>query len=343
MGRCRIRWGALPEGWDTAPQVEEVSLHETDCAGRAFLVEYDDRERAVIRVTPRTAGAHRVEVSTNDRRRPLQLRGHPGSELGDHALAGRRASPTKAYLLPEGTVRHRTSWAWLGTLAAASLFVVLVAVGTWVQTSNVFLTVLMTVFAAAVVHRPFRHSRGNHRYVTDAYEGTFDAYRPASRELADTSRATVDAVKAEYGALFSDVVLRIEQPALFDVEVPATREFTRLMARWDDDRERLTPKERTALAARLRVAFDAARAHAERVGMDHLPPGARPPARRALGALRLARDPHAEAAERREALRRANDILASLMLHYLPRPDEASAMLEGRSPKALPGRIEREE
>ncbi|NLE98442.1 MAG: hypothetical protein GX596_10740, partial [Propionibacterium sp.] len=148
----------------------------------------------------------------------------------------------------------------------------------------------------------------------------------------------VDAVKTEYGALLSDVVYRIENAALFDPAAPTTLTFTELMVRWDNDLARLRPDERAQLAADIRVAFDTARAHAEQVGIAHLPETARARAATAAKSLRLARDEATSPAERSTATEKANEILSSLMLYYLPKVDEVAALMGGRQPKALPGR-----
>ena len=110
------------------------------------------------------------------------------------------------------------------------------------------------------------------------------------------------------------------------------------MFRWDSSAARLEPQELVELATTIRGTFLAAKHHAERVGMNHLPKAARPAAKRALHAVRRARDPQAPAAERQAALRAAVEILDDLALYYLPSPGEARDALGGRRLKQLPGR-----
>lgn len=70
----------------------------------------------------------------------------------------------------------------------------------------------------------------------------------------------------------------------------------------------------------MELAFETARAHAETVGLAHLPQQARDHARRAAGAARLARAAATEA-ERAAAQDQVVRILRSLALYYLPDPD----------------------
>lgn len=147
----------------------------------------------------------------------------------------------------------------------------------------------------------------------------------------EEAEAQVADIKEAYGGLLSDVVYRITNSALFDPSVPQTREFTLLMAQWDDLPDDASETTAAELARALRIAFDTARANAEALGLTHLPSTARPPARRAVKALHLAKDA-ATPAERTLALERAADILGSLALYYLPEPNEARRMLGGAAP-----------
>lgn len=135
-----------------------------------------------------------------------------------------------------------------------------------------------------------------------------------------TSRAQsqVDEVRAEYGRLLGDVAYRIEASALFDSAVPTTRAFETALALWADS-EGKPEAEVLRLAAMVRVTFETARAHAETVGLAHLPTEAQDPARRAAGAARLARSAPSEP-ERQAAQAQVTRILSSLALYYLPTP-----------------------
>jgi hypothetical protein len=159
---------------------------------------------------------------------------------------------------------------------------------------------------------------------------------------AQAAAALVARVKEEYGALLSDICYRIENPALFDPADAAAKRLARALIRWDDNQGRLDPSELSVAAAEVRVAFDAARTHAETVGMAYLPEAARPKAETALKAARLAQSTKAPA-ERAAALRQVSAILDGLALYYLPNPAEATLMIEGRPALALPGRAARDE
>ena len=107
-------------------------------------------------------------------------------------------------------------------------------------------------------------------------------------------------LKAEYGALLSDVVYRISNPALFDATVPESREFHLLLMQWDDAVSEATDEDLDALSRELTLAFSTARAHAERVGMDHLPWRARGTAEGDDGLAALGEPPVAGAWDRQE-------------------------------------------
>lgn len=151
---------------------------------------------------------------------------------------------------------------------------------------------------------------------------------PASVRLQG-ALAMADEVKTTYGRMLSDVAYRIEQSALFDSAVPTTRSFTNAMAVWDDlDPASASEDDVVRLAGTLRLAFRTARAHAETVGIDHLPVTARADARRAAGAARLAVGARTDG-ERAAAQEQVVRILRSLALYYLPDPDHVPLQLTG--------------
>ncbi|MFT3889134.1 MAG: hypothetical protein QM713_13350 [Arachnia sp.] len=151
---------------------------------------------------------------------------------------------------------------------------------------------------------------------------------PSPRAAAE---ARVADIRALYGRMLTDVAYRIENAALFDSHVETTRRFEAALALWGDV-TRATPDEEVARrGALLAVAFDAARAHAETVGLAHLPAQARDEARRAAAAARLARAATTEA-ERAAAERQVIRILRSLALYYLPDPDGFPAALPAAPP-----------
>lgn len=150
--------------------------------------------------------------------------------------------------------------------------------------------------------------------------------------------ADVDDVKAEYGKLLSDIVYRIEFPALFDPHEPTTKTFTLALLQWDNNEGLMTKDEMRDLAARVRASFQSAKANAERIGMRHFPTDAFDRANTALKAARLATDESTSQGERENALRQAVAILDELALYFLPSGAEARKAITGSAPLQLPGR-----
>lgn len=154
-----------------------------------------------------------------------------------------------------------------------------------------------------------------------------DARELHTRRAEATDR--VDEVKAVYGQMLSDIAYRIENSALFDSAVPGTRAFETAMALWSDVGPRTPDAEVLRLSAVVKVTFDTARAHAETVGIDHLPLTARAEAGRAAKAARLAAGAKTDA-ERAAAQEQVVRILSSLSLYYLPDPGRLGRVLPGR-------------
>ncbi|NLE99256.1 MAG: hypothetical protein GX596_14905 [Propionibacterium sp.] len=317
------------------PELEPVSFHlrGKDLEG-AYVVRYVDGHNIVVEIDGREAVVHTNRRLTPRRYRLLRQR----SELGDVAIEARHRRPKSVYALPPGKVVPRLGRKFI-TIMVLVMLATLVF-GIWLSSVDpefhVVGTLLLMLFTAAATILIVPHGDnlyelegGEQHRVRSLVDRDFD-------ERAGTQ--IIDAVKAEYGALLSDVVYRVERSALFDPAVPTTRRFTELMVRWDNDRSRLRADEQQNLAADVRVAFDTARAHAEQLGIDHLPESSRAQAAVAAKALRLAADEAATKAERRAAEKSAGEILESLRLYYLPRLDEVAALLGGRTPKALPGR-----
>lgn len=136
----------------------------------------------------------------------------------------------------------------------------------------------------------------------------------------------IDAVRAEYGRLASDIVYRIESPALFDAAVPTTNAFEVALARYATEGSGLEVDDLDALAADLEIRFSVAKDHAETVGMGHLPEAARADARRAVKAATLAAGAATDG-ERQAAMDQVIRILDSLALYYLPAPEQVRGKL----------------
>lgn len=317
-----------------------VSLHTAghELRGR-FIVTYDSGETALFDVAD---GRHHHARWTSTRWKPWNdATFHAQSELGDLALLARLGRPTGAHRIRNRGERTRWSpWYLFEVVSVIILTIVALLVPTgWTDPGAVIAAVLLAALtgglAVLLLPKPSAHLVR----LGDELVPLAKVVDPAAEDRS--GEEIVEAVKAEYGALVSEVIARIESPALFDPTVPSTRKFTELMVRWDHDRGRLRPDQRLELASRLRVAFDTARAHAESLGLNHIPASQRDDARTALHALRLSKDSGATEAERRAALQRASSILHSLMLHYLPTPDELAQLGGGCTRLALPGRITR--
>ncbi len=147
--------------------------------------------------------------------------------------------------------------------------------------------------------------------------------RTRERRLAD-AHARVSAIRQAYGAMRTDLVYRIEQPALSDPGAPTTAAFEESLAAFaaDDGTDLLRLED---LAARVEVTFNVAVEHAERKGLGHVPPAHRADIRRAAKAARLAAGAGTEG-ERQASLTQVRRILDSVALYYLPSTDETPAL-----------------
>ena len=150
-----------------------------------------------------------------------------------------------------------------------------------------------------------------------------ESWKTAPRRVGD--------VKAAYGGLLSDLVYRIENPALFDSKVPATKEFELLLMRWDDEEKGLSPETAARLAGELELAFAAARKNAETLGIRHLPRTARKNGQKAAHAARLAQQA-TTTGEREAAMATVIRLLDALALYYMPTPHDIPKMLTGEHP-----------
>lgn len=303
------------------------------------VIESEDGSITVLEVL----GAGKVRLSRADKADPEYLNGRPmATEVGDLAVLECPSRPVRAFALPAGAmqVRHRLTVMLATSLFALAMLAViaLVLLSGLSDAMKVFCTVaLMTIAAVAPLLRARLRPSAKHSFRTAGGDYPLDRLLDARPAVA-AAAALVDSIKEEYGALLSDLCYRIENPALFDPADDAARRFTTALIRWDTRAAELEASEVSTLAAEVRVAFDAARSHAETLGMDHLPAASRPEAERALKTARLA-ERAATPSERSAALKRVSEILASLALYYLPTPTEATQMVEGRPVLALPGRL----
>lgn len=310
------------------------------------VIQDSDGWPIVVEPSPGATGRLNLAVYHLRSNRSTHHRGMDDrTELGDFAVRHLSYRAERLYALPPGRVVDKVTP--LLSLLRVAPFLIVPALVILLATSSLPGMVIGAVNAAlvfglilAIFRWPRRLSSHRFHYLADggqyALEDVFD-----ERPHAEAARAKVGELKEEYGALLSDLVYRIENPALFDPAFEPTRVFTAAMIDWDAH-AREDSAELGLRAAELRVRFDAARAAAEAAGMEYLPAEAREPAGRAAKAARLAASTDSQG-ERRAALKQAVDILASLAIYYLPNPSEAQEMIEGRRLLALPGRLSTEE
>lgn len=146
----------------------------------------------------------------------------------------------------------------------------------------------------------------------------------------DDAHQRVASVRQAYGELRSDLVFRIEHPALFDPADPTTAAFERALAAFTAH-DGAGPGEVEERAARVEVAFNVALRHARRRGLRHVPANHRGDVRRAAKAARLAAGATTDG-ERTASLRQVQRILDSLALYYLPSSTDTALQLEPPRP-----------
>lgn len=151
-----------------------------------------------------------------------------------------------------------------------------------------------------------------------------------SRDRRAVALNRVDEIKEEYGELLSDIVYRIDYPALFDTAVPATEQFQTALVRLDQAGENPPLDTLESLVNDLEISYSVARDNAETLGARHLPEHARDDARRASKAARLAANAGTEG-ERLASLAQVRRILGSLALYYLPTVDDETLAIEPQS------------
>ncbi|RRD47034.1 hypothetical protein [Tessaracoccus sp. OH4464_COT-324] len=265
-----------------------------------------------------------------------------GADLAELAVTAHTAHAEAAFRMPDGKVETDFSVTLFGSQAAifllgvflATLFFTIEAFDPWGPFAG-FASLIAGV--ALPLYNGLRLPGNRHSLVTEQGSYPFTALLD-DRPLGRRAEQAVDAVKARYGELLADIVYRVECPALFDAAAVPTRAFTEALIQWDN-RSELSGSELSTLAARIRVLFDAARKHAETVGLAHLPAPAREPAGRAAKLLRVATSRSTRSGERAAALDKAAAILDSLMLYYLPSVKETRSLAGGSRPKELPGRL----
>ena len=273
----------------------------------------------------------------------------PERSLGELAGLALRQEPRRAFILPRGRVvsvpawfgGRRWIWPLVILLATTAMVVVLILLlsspvtGVVGVLGVVALMLLATGFLGVVASTLFSGTRVMYWTAWRRWEFAELAAIAGQDDLATRQ---VTAVKEEYGRLLTDLMYRIQNPALFDATCPTTEPFQLALVEWDGTAEHLGTAGRSALASRVVATFRHARHHAEQVGMGHLPRPARRAAKRAVKALRVATNRHATETERVTALERAVALLDGLVLHHLPTGAEIRQAVGTQHRRELPGR-----
>lgn len=319
--------------------LEEISLDEPleGVGNRNLLVETEAGRTIVRRMQKK--GVHSLTAHLPDGR-TATLEGLPGERTLRQAVASLTAArPLRAFRLPTGEVTAKLKplstalfylpWILGAFLTGAGAFAESLGFGRYVLLA-LGITILI------IAQDAFKKSQRYRDWALSSKDETVKAIDIPLPDLPE--EIEVDEVKEEYGRLLSDIVYRIECPALFDPHEPTSKEFTLALLQWDNNDGVAADDERRELARRVRATFTAARANAERIGMDHLPVDVRGRAATALKAARLAVNKGAPEPERDTALRRAVEILDELALYYLPTGAQARRAITGSGPPQLPGR-----
>lgn len=150
-------------------------------------------------------------------------------------------------------------------------------------------------------------------------------HRPVLPEMATPEEArraaalrSVDDIKQDMGELRTDVLWSITNSALWDVAVPASRNFFTALTVWDDQRANWPVAEVVHAAAELKVLWKAAIDTATRLGINHLPSGDRARAGTALKLVRKAASTTSDA-ERHQLMTKAAEVLSGIVSITIPR------------------------
>lgn len=330
--------GVPSEPLDPQPVAFATPVGDVD---GALAIEFEEPVGIVVaKVTNRRGGDLEWKLVRNSQLDPIRVRIPRSRELGDAAIQAIAAKPVRAFTIPLGRVQSvfSTRGAIVSALFAMLALATLPFFGIYVGHEMlrgllIGLVVLVTIIGIIFATKGVVPKR---QYVTPGGRYQFDELL-ADRPDAALATRRVEEVKERYGKLLSDIVYRIENPALFDPAVETTGAFTNALIQWDNSGATMPPAERSTLAARVQLAFESARKHAELVGMDHVPADARPEVERAAKAARLSVSSRSKP-EARAALQQAIRILERLRLYYLPSAAEAEAITVGRPVLALPGR-----
>lgn len=213
--------------------------------------------------------------------------------------------------------RPRTLALWVGGSVVATVLVALLAQAPVVLLLGLFLSLIVLPLGATTLFRRPEIIGQERRGLS--FHSVPDWVRrltpseppeplPAEPPPPPTERA--ERIREEYGRLRTDMVYRLDHPALFDPAVPTTAAFEAALVEFADDPS-------VQAVNKLEVRFNLARQHAERVGLGHVAPEKRGEVERAGKVARLAAEATSEG-ERAAALAQLQRLLDALALYYLP-------------------------
>lgn len=300
------------------------------------LLVYNDRRAVVVQL--QRSDRDRLEAWVKDERHPARIR--TTLAAGDRLeVLARQVVGSKARILrlppvlwdedPQGTAPRNLTSGGAGVLVAAGLVAFVPALGP-------FLGLLGGLLTGLSVRKlwPKGERRTGVGFLGHPGLGLGDVHDvalaiergappPSKDGTATDPDARVAVVRQAYGRLRSDLVYRIEHPALFDPKEPTTAAFEQSLAAFAT----ADGLARHRRAGEVEVAFNVARQNAERRGLRHVEPEHRPTVRRAAKAARLAERATTQG-ERAASLDRVRDMLDAVALYYLPSSTDEALALE---------------
>ena len=287
------------------------------------VVIFTDRERHLVMLHRRDDGSHHWEVMEGLLpllRDDYEIDGGQRLDVVGQRLRWRHPQQRRFLMVPGFTVPKWPHWLWAGlalllatitmavTLATDNPalfglgFLLTLGVPTWVASARKRVEILG--------QRRLGVTQTNiHAYALAVERGElWQGELPAGAVPSPT--VLVERIQQQYAELRTDLVYRLENPALFDPAVPTTAAFEAALVDFAD-----APS--LEAAARVEVRFQVARRYAEQLGLRHVAAGQRKEVARAVKIARLATDAPSPG-ERRAALLQLQRVLEPLALYYLP-------------------------
>ena len=194
----------------------------------SIAVQYDDGTVVVITLSGPEEGPKTARMAGTKGFNMQSFRIDEFPELGDLAIAAHGRRPVGAYKLPPGKLitgfNPGYAFAMLAGALAGGAF------GLWASYHmglSPSVPAILVVALCALIPAAFIHPRfvaAPHAYVSGGHEYQLHGFLDDAGTRNDIV-GKVNQLKAEYGRLASDVIMRIECPALFDATLPETRRF----------------------------------------------------------------------------------------------------------------------